>query len=271
MEGLRGKVVLIDFWTYSCVNCLRTLPYLKAWHEEYARDGLVVVGVHSPEFAFERVPANVARTSRDLGVAYPVALDNGFETWSAWRNQYWPAKYLVDRRGRVRYAHFGEGEYEETEAAIQELLGERGDGMVAARVEADTSSGGLVTPETYLGWRRIRAFVGDTIEQDERKRYRLAKFVPQNHVSYGGEWTVEKERIVAGRDARLRLSFRARDIHLVLTGAGTVQAFVDGTPAGTTRVVEPQLYTLLRLPQVADGLLELHFSPGVAGYAFTFG
>jgi cytochrome c biogenesis protein CcdA/thiol-disulfide isomerase/thioredoxin len=272
MAGLRGKVVLIDFWTYSCVNCIRTLPYVKAWHEAYAADGLVIVGVHSPEFAFERVPANVRRASRELGVEYPVALDNGFQTWGAWRNQYWPAKYLVDRRGHIRYAHFGEGEYEETERAIRALLGERGEEMVAAGVRAETATRDQwITPETYLGWGRIGAFVGDSIVQDEPKRYRLSRYLPVNHLTYGGEWTVEKERIVAGSDARLRLHFEARDIHLVLSGRGTVEALVDGKPAGTTRVTEPRLYTLLRLPKRAAGVLELRFSRGVSGYAFTFG
>ena len=136
---------------------------------------------------------------------------------------------------------------------------------------ADRASGFEVTAERYLGWGRIAPIVGDKVRPDKAKRYRLARFLPEHHLSYGGEWTVEKERIVAGRDARLRLHFVARDVHIVLSGAGTVRAFVDGTPAGTTRVVKPQLYTLLKLPKVADGMLELRFSPGVSGYAFTFG
>jgi len=270
MEGLRGKVVLIDFWTYSCINCLRTLPYLKAWDREYRTDGLVIVGVHSPEFAFERVPTNVRQESRELGVRYPIALDNDFATWSAWRNQYWPAKYLVDRKGHVRFAHFGEGSYEETEKAIQELLGERRP-TAASSVRADTASQGGLTPELYLGYERIGAFVGDTVAEDKLKRYRLARFVPASSLSYGGEWKVEGERIVAGRDARLRIRFRARDIHLVLAGRGTVRALVDGTDAGATKVSGDRLYTLLRLPKAAEGLLELRFSPGLSAYAFTFG
>ena len=272
IAGSRGQVVLIDFWTYSCVNCLRTLPFVKAWHEEYADDGLVIVGVHSPEFAFERVPSNVRRASRDLGVTYPVALDNGFATWGAWHNQYWPAKYLVDKRGRIRYAHFGEGDYEETEQAIQMLLGESGEATVAAGIEAEkASTGDWITAETYLGWARLGNFIGDTVAQDEAKTYRLSKYLPRDHFTYGGEWTIEKERSVAGSDALLRLHFHARDVHLVLAGPGTVKAFVDGKAAGTTRVVEPQLYTLLRLPKIGDGVLELRFSRGVSAYAFTFG
>jgi cytochrome c biogenesis protein CcdA/thiol-disulfide isomerase/thioredoxin len=270
MKALRGKVVLIDFWTYSCVNCLRTLPYVKAWAKRYAPDGLVVVGVHSPEFAFERVPSNVRSQSRKLGVTYPVALDNGFSTWGAWRNQYWPAKYLVDRKGRVRFAHFGEGEYAETERVIQRLLGEKRP-LAATTIVADTASDAELTLETYLGWRRLGLFLGDKVVQDEPKSYRISKYLPRDHFTYGGTWTVEGERIVAGQDARLRLHFNARDVHLVLGGKGRVDAFVDGAAAGRTKVDADKLYTLLRLPKVAEGVLELRFSPGVSAYAFTFG
>jgi cytochrome c biogenesis protein CcdA/thiol-disulfide isomerase/thioredoxin len=270
MRGLRGKVVLIDFWTYSCVNCLRTLPYLRAWHRAYRDDGLVLVGVHSPEFAFEHVESNVREATGDLDVVWPVALDNDFDTWNAWRNRYWPSKYLVDRQGRVRYAHFGEGEYAETEHVIQQLLGEA-DSRVVAETIAGERAGRGVTYETYLGWRRINLVAGDQILADGAKTYRIADRVPRDHVSYGGYWRIEAERAVAGPGALLRLRFRARDVHLVLSGQGSVEVLLDGRRRRTVEVRGDRLYTLFRLPETREGLLELRPAPGVAAYAFTFG
>jgi cytochrome c biogenesis protein CcdA/thiol-disulfide isomerase/thioredoxin len=267
LEQLRGSVVLIDFWTYSCINCLRTLPYLKAWDARYRSAGLTIVGVHTPEFAFERVERNVRENTRRLGLRYAVALDNGYATWNAWHNQYWPAKYLVDRSGHVRYFHFGEGEYDVTEARIRTLLGESGPTVALE----DESPHGLVTPETYLGYERLDRYAGDAVTEDEEAAYALPAKLLQNEVGYGGRWRVEGERIVAGAGARLRLAYRARDVHLVLGGRGSVQVLVDGRPETTVRVTGDRLYTLAERPALADHLLELRFAPGVAGYAFTFG
>jgi cytochrome c biogenesis protein CcdA/thiol-disulfide isomerase/thioredoxin len=275
LRGLRGHVVLVDFWTYSCINCLRTLPYVERWYETYRRDGLVVVGVHTPEFAFEHVPSNVERAVRSLGVTYPVALDNGYGTWSAWGNRYWPAKYFVDRRGHVRYAHFGEGEYEKSENVIRTLLAEKGLPSPVSGSIPDQTPTDLLTPETYLGSARIDRFVGSRLVRGRETTYTIPRVVPQNAFAYGGRWTVERERIVAGAGARLRLSFHARKVFLVLGSGGaarSVRVVLDGKPVKTVRVTEDRLYTLVdRSGEPADHTLDLAFSPGTQAYAFTFG
>jgi cytochrome c biogenesis protein CcdA/thiol-disulfide isomerase/thioredoxin len=275
LAELRGKVVLIDFWTYSCINCLRTLPYVERWDETYRTAGLVVVGVHTPEFAFERVPANVERAVRSLGVHYPVALDNGYATWTAWGNRFWPAKYLIDRQGHVRYAHFGEGEYERTEDVIRTLLAEKTLPEPIASSLRDETPAEPLTPETYLGSERIERFVGSRLVTGREAEYTIPRAVPQNGIAYGGRWTVERERIVAGADARLRLVFHAHKVFLVLGtdgSTGTVGVRVDGRPSRRVHVTEDRLYTLADLPgKAADHTLDLSFSPGTEAYAFTFG
>jgi cytochrome c biogenesis protein CcdA/thiol-disulfide isomerase/thioredoxin len=271
IRELRGKVVLVDFWTYSCINCLRTLPHVKAWDRTYRRDGLVVVGVHSPEFAFERVPDNVRSATRRLGVRYPVGLDNDFATWRAYQNDYWPAKYLVDRDGRVRFTHFGEGAYGETESWIRRLLGEKVHAPPTS--VADETPTAITTPESYLGYARLDRFASPRIAFDVEASYSLpARELRLDELAYAGRWKVEPARIVAGEGARLNLRFQARDVFLVIAGEGTVQVRVDGRPPRTVFVSgTPRLYTLARFPQLTRALLELRFSPGLAGYAFTFG
>jgi cytochrome c biogenesis protein CcdA/thiol-disulfide isomerase/thioredoxin len=272
LASLRGKVVLIDFWTYSCINCLRTLPYVERWAETYKQAGLVVVGVHTPEFAFEHVPSNVERAVRSLDVTYPVALDNDYDTWSAWGNQYWPAKYFVDRQGQVRYAHFGEGDYGQSEDVIRTLLAERSLPKPVSGSIQDRTPTDLLTPETYLGSARIDRYVGSKIAVGTEAVYTIPKVVPQNDFAYGGRWTVEKERIVADETARLRLAFHARNVYLVLGGKGEVGVTLDGDHTKTVQVTEDRLYTLVELPgHAADHVLDLAFSPGVEAYAFTFG
>jgi cytochrome c biogenesis protein CcdA/thiol-disulfide isomerase/thioredoxin len=275
MKRLRGKVVLVDFWTYSCINCLRTLPHVRAWDGAYRDDGLVIVGVHTPEFAFEREPENVRRAVRDLGVEYPVALDNDYGTWSAWQNRYWPAKYFVDRTGRLRYAHFGEGGYEESERVLRRLLAEDPDARLVSEDIADETPSGEQTPETYLGYERLDRFVGPELVPDREAEYTIPDYVPVHGVAYGGRWTVEGERIVAGENARLRLPFHAHDVFLVLGtsgGPGSVEVSVDGERVGTVSVTVHDLYTLARIPgEKRDHVLDLRFSPGTQAYAFTFG
>jgi cytochrome c biogenesis protein CcdA/thiol-disulfide isomerase/thioredoxin len=271
LEGLRGRVVLIDFWTYSCINCLRTLPYIKAWDDRYRASGLTIVGVHTPEFAFERVPANVRENSKELGLKYPIALDSDYGTWNAWHNQYWPAKYLIDRRGHVRLYHFGEGEYDETEAAIRELLAESGEKLPVAAALEDESPRGLVTPESYLGHARLARYAGTKVRPDVEQAYRPAFELADNELTFGGRWKVEAERAIAGTGAVLRLDYRARNVYLVLTGKGSVEVLVDGKRERKVTVAGDKLYTLVERPEIGDHLLELRFTPGVAGYAFTFG
>jgi cytochrome c biogenesis protein CcdA/thiol-disulfide isomerase/thioredoxin len=271
LKELRGKVVLIDFWTYSCINCLRTLPHVKAWYRTYRDKGLVVLGVHTPEFAFEHVPSNVRGAVRRLGITYPVALDNDYGTWNAFQNQYWPAKYLIDRRGHLRYYHFGEGEYDTTEERIRTLLGESAEMLPVANELADPTPRTLLTPESYLGYQRLARFAQD-VTPDRFATYGFpAGDLQLNELAYEGRWRVEGERIVAGPDAKLRLRFSARKVHLVLGGHGSVAVIVDGKPVGVVPVRGSRLYTLARLPTLQSRLLELHFTPGVEAYAFTFG
>jgi cytochrome c biogenesis protein CcdA/thiol-disulfide isomerase/thioredoxin len=271
LRQLRGKVVLIDFWTYSCINCLRTLPHLKAWDRAYRDDGLVILGVHAPEFAFERVPENVRTSVRKLGIRYPVALDNDFATWRAYANEYWPAKYLIDRQGRVRYTHFGEGEYEEIEGLIRRYLGE----MVTGDAEEvmDRTPRTQTTPESYLGYERLSRFVGRFIVPGRAASYRFPDGgLGPDELAYAGRIRVERERLVAVHNARLRLQFLAREVNLVLGGRGRVDVLLDGRPVKTIAVRgEPRLYTLLELNSLSEGLLELRFAPGLSAYAFTFG
>jgi cytochrome c biogenesis protein CcdA/thiol-disulfide isomerase/thioredoxin len=271
LRQLRGKVVLIDFWTYSCINCLRTLPHLKAWDEAYREDGLAIIGVHAPEFAFERVPSNVRTAVRKLGIRYPVALDNDFATWTAYANEYWPAKYLIDRQGRVRYYHYGEGEYDQTERLIRRYLGEMVTGDAAA--VADETPTVRATPESYLGYERLARFVGSIVVPDRVASYRFPVAGPgPDELAYSGLIRVERERLVAVRNARLRLQFLARQVNLVLGGRGRLEVILNGRPQKTIEIRgAPRLYTLLDLPTASEGLLELRFAPGVSAYAFTFG
>jgi cytochrome c biogenesis protein CcdA/thiol-disulfide isomerase/thioredoxin len=269
MAGLRGKVVLVDFWTYSCINCLRTLPHLRAWYSAYHKHGLEIVGVHTPEFAFEHVLSNVEDAVKRLHVGWPVALDNGYGTWDAWSNQYWPADYLVDQRGKVRAYSFGEGDYTRTENEIRQLLGVSGRMTdVANRTPTEP-----LTPETYLGPERLdRArYVGTRLIRNRPATYRLAASVPQNDISYGGTWTLAGQTATAGRGARLELHYRAQDVYLVLAGHGRISASRDGKPLPPIQVNGSQLYTVLSSHTTTDAVLELSLPPGIRAYSFTFG
>jgi len=268
LAQLRGKVVLVDFWTYSCINCLRTLPHLKAWYAAYHRRGFTIVGVHTPEFAFEHVASNVRAAVKRLGIPYPVVQDNRYRTWDAYANEYWPAEYLIDRTGHVRHTSFGEGDYGQTEQVIRELLGATGP---HARPVADTTPTELMTPETYLGYARLDRYTGSQLVPDRPATYRLAPSLPENQLTYGGTWTVGPQRILSGPGARLRLHFDAEDVYVVLGGRGAVRASIDGRPAGTLHVDSYRLYTVRASHHVADATLELDFTPGVAAYSFTFG
>jgi cytochrome c biogenesis protein CcdA/thiol-disulfide isomerase/thioredoxin len=268
LAGLHGKVVLIDFWTYSCINCLRTLPHLKAWYAAYHPKGLEIIGVHTPEFAFEHVASNVGAAVKRLGIEYPVVQDNDYGTWNAYANQYWPAEYLIDRQGHIRHVNFGEGAYGETEQTIRRLLGDRGR---LARPVASYQPKTVVTPESYLGFERLARYAGTPIRPGREAAYRFPATLPQNDLAYDGTWLVEAERIVAGRGARLRLHFKANNVYLVLGGRGHVGISIAGKPAGAVDVASYKLYTLRKSNTSADAVMELRFTPGVQAYAFTFG
>ncbi len=271
VSDLRGKVVLVDFWTYSCINCLRTLPHLKAWDAAYRKAGLRIVGVHTPEFAFEHVPSNVRKATRELGVRYAVAIDNDYKTWDAYQNGAWPTEYLVDRRGHIREIKEGEGNYDDTERTIRKLLGEPAKAQLAS-VADQTPQHVAMTPETYLGWERLERYSGSQLVPDRVVPYKFPRTVPPNTVAYDGLWKVERQRIVAADRARLRLGFLAQNVYLVLGGKGSLQVLVDGKTERTIQVGGlSRLYTLLQYPKLREGELELRFAPGVTAYAFTFG
>jgi cytochrome c biogenesis protein CcdA/thiol-disulfide isomerase/thioredoxin len=286
LKALRGRVVLVDFWTYTCINCIRTLPYVRAWDERYRKRGLTVVGVHTPEFPFERNAGNVQRAIVQNGLHYPVAQDNDYATWDAWGNQYWPAKYLIDARGRVRYAHFGEGDYDKTESSIRALLAEAGASRLGATAHADVevASQGLATPETYLSYPRGTGF--DPPLRPGTGSYDGTTDLPPVHFSLSGTWKITKESATAVRGASINARVTARKVFLVLgTDDGRprdVQVLLDGKPvrdaeagndvsAGRLTVREQRLYRLVSLPRVEDRRLTVKLPPGVSGYAFTFG
>ena len=299
-EALRGKVVLVDFWTYSCINCLRTLPYLRAWAEKYKDAGLVVIGVHSPEFAFEKKPANVRRAVKDLGIGFPVALDNDFAIWRGFDNQAWPAFYFIDAEGRIRHRQFGENRYDRAEQVIQQLLAEAGQTRIAAGLVAPLGQGTQAAPgaepalsgETYLGHERAHGFASPGgIARDRAKAYQpAASALRTNQWALAGDWTVEAERAVLNSaNGRIAYRFQARDLHLVLGPAANgkpvrFRVLVDGKPPladhgfdtdaqGHGLIDAQKLYQLVR--QAAGGrerLFEIEFlDAGAQAYAFTFG
>ncbi|NNA57176.1 cytochrome c biogenesis protein DipZ [Pseudomonas koreensis] len=298
-QALKGKVVLVDFWTYSCINCLRTLPYVKAWAEKYRDQGLVVIGVHAPEFAFERDVGNVTKAMKELGINYPVAIDNDYKIWRAFNNEYWPAHYFADAQGRIRYHHFGEGDYAESERVIQQLLREAGaktvaDGLINADangVQQAPDMHQVLSPETYVGYQRAEHFVPETgLVPDKVATYIPPTNLNLNDWSLGGQWAVGAERATARAPAsRIVYRFHARDLHLVLgPGAdGKPVRFnvsidgqapgdahgVDVAPDGSGRVTEQRLYQLVRQTDaVKDRTFTIEFlDPGVSAYAFTFG
>jgi cytochrome c biogenesis protein CcdA/thiol-disulfide isomerase/thioredoxin len=279
LSSLRGRVVLIDFWTYSCINCLRTLPALRAWDGRYRRDGLTIIGMHAPEFPFERDAGNVGRAIDRNRLRYPIAQDNDFANWSAYGNQYWPAKYLIDARGRVRYVHFGEGAYDRTERAIRTLLAEAGRDrlgrMSAARVERPR---GVQTPESYLGAERAERFLNGAIGTGTHD-YRLSgdaiATLPPAHLAYEGRWRIsDSHATAAGPGARIHLNFSASRVFLVLGSHGgphAVRVAVDGRPRGVVTVRGNRLYELVRLQRAGQHRLALTLAPGTEAYAFTFG
>src|SRR5215212_2973216 len=297
--GLRGKVVLIDFWTYTCINWLRQLPYVRAWAEKYRDQGLVVIGVHTPEFAFERDLDNVRRAAKDMRVDYPIAIDSDYAIWRAFDNRYWPALYFVDAQGHIRHHHFGEGDYEQSEMINQRLLAEAGNGGVdhelvsvdARGAEAAADWGSLRSPENYVGYERTENFAspGGAV-LDERRVYAAPTRLRLNHWALSGDWTVEEEATVLNEaNGRIAYRFHARDLHLVMGPAarGTSVRFrvlIDGQPPGAAHgidvddqgngtVAEQRLYQLVRQPKpIADRQFEIEFlDSGVEALAFTFG
>jgi cytochrome c biogenesis protein CcdA/thiol-disulfide isomerase/thioredoxin len=297
-EQLRGKVVLIDFWTYSCINCLRSIPYVEAWWEKYKNDGLVVIGVHTPEFAFEKDPANVTKSLADLKITYPVAVDSNYAIWKAFNNQYWPAHYFIDANGSIRYHHFGEGKYAESEEVIQQLLREKNSGLKtdgfvqvnAAGAQAAPDSKDVASPETYIGYTRQQNYVSpQKIRQDGTQAYTAPSRLTVNQWGLVGSWNVSDEHAaLIAAPGKVIFRFHARDLHLVL-GPGKSKPVrflvrIDGTAPGEDYgvdtdeqgagiVKEYRLYQLVRQKgKVEDRTFEIEFlDSGVQAFAFTFG
>jgi thiol-disulfide isomerase/thioredoxin len=296
---LRGNVVLVDFWTYTCINWLRTLPYVRAWHERYRDHGVVVVGVHTPEFPFEHDETNVRQAVRDLGIEYPVALDSDYEIWRAFDNHFWPALYLVDGRGDIRHHQNGEGAYDRTELVLQRLLAEIGDGRFdrhlvsvdASGLEAGADWDSLRSAENYLGYERtVNLTPAERAVADEPQTFRAPDRLQLNHWSPEGVWTIGPEAARLDEPAgRIEYRFHARDLHLVMGPARRGEAVrfrvrIDGEPPGPAHgldvddsgygtVTQQRLYQLIRQPEpIVDRQFEIEFlDPGVEAYAFTFG
>jgi thiol-disulfide isomerase/thioredoxin len=298
-NGLHGKVVLIDFCTYTCINWLRQLPYIRTWHEKYKNQGLVVIGVHTPEFPFEKNLDNVRRAIKNMKVDYPIAIDNDYAIWHAFKNQYWPSLYFVDTQGHIRHHQFGEGEYEQSEKIIQQLLKEAGVSGInqelvsvnAGGIEAAADWDNLKSPENYLGYDRTENFAspGGAIS-GERRVYIAPKQLTLNHWALSGDWTMEKQSIVLNSiNGRIADQFHARDLHLVMgpVSRGTSVRFrlrIDGQPPGSAHgidvddqgngtVIEQRVYQLIRQPNsISDRQVEIEFlDSGVEAFAFTFG
>jgi cytochrome c biogenesis protein CcdA/thiol-disulfide isomerase/thioredoxin len=287
LDALRGRVVLVDFWTYSCINCIRTLPYLNAWNERYAGKGLTIVGVHTPEFPFEHSAANVQEAIRQNGIRYPVAQDNNYSTWNAYNNEYWPAEYLIDAQGRIRVADFGEGEYAAKEQAIRSLLIEAGaEGLgQATKVSAQAPSASETTQESYLGAEKAERFENASVSAGPHDFGAAGAAPKPEHLRYRGSWQVSADSAQAVAGAVLQLNFLARRVFLVAgsaRGASPARVLLDGHPiaqadaggdvhGATASIGFQRLYRLVELPRVERHVLTVEVPPGVSVYSFTFG
>lgn len=284
LNQLKGKVVVIDFWTYSCINCQRTLPYLRDWNEKYKDKGLVIIGVHAPEFEFEKSEKNVSQAIIDFELTYPIVQDNDFATWRAYSNRYWPAKYFIDKEGYIRYTHFGEGAYDESEKVIQELLKEAGATNVSNDINNPAYQISSKTPEIYLGYGRIDHFVSpENINKNTLDTYTKPSNLGNNEMAYEGSWNVMEEYANPQKDAKLHLNFDAQEVFLVMRTKGApakVKIYIDGelnhfgadNVDGVVTVEKDTLYKLIKLPTPGKHNLRLEFEDGnTEVYAFTFG
>jgi thiol-disulfide isomerase/thioredoxin len=287
LASLRGRVVLVDFWTYTCINCIRTLPYLKAWDTAYRAKGLTIVGVHTPEFAFEHDAGNVQSAIERFGLLYPVAQDNQMGTWNAYGNQYWPADYLIDANGHVRYAAAGEGDYAQTETAIRALLAQAGREVGGMSHPADViAPSEVATPETYLGTARAQGWRDGPHAGTHNYGAAAPAQLALNEFAFSGAWSIADQPATALSGAGVDAEFRAKNVYLVLSSQGeaprTVRVLLDGRPIsatdagadvhhGVVTVRAQRLYSLVSLPGDQQRRLSLRFAPGVSGYAFTFG
>jgi thiol-disulfide isomerase/thioredoxin len=287
LPALRGRVVLVDFWTYTCINCIRTLPYLKAWNAAYAKDGLTIVGVETPEFAFEKEASNVSDAIGQFGLRYPVVQDNNMGTWNAYGNEYWPADYLIDAKGQVRYATFGEGDYDKTETAIRALLAEAGYQVGGKSHPTDVvAPSEIATPETYMGTARGQGWINGPKTGTHDYGPPPSGELQLNDFAYSGTWKIGEQPAEAISEAGVDMEFKAKNVYLVLSSPGErplpVQVLLDGHPIAAAQaggdvhdsvvtVRRQRLYWLVSLPGDQQHRLSLRFADGVTGYDFTFG
>lgn len=281
INDLKGKAVLIDFWTYSCINCIRTLPYLIDWNNKYSDKGLVIIGVHTPEFEFEKNPDNVISFAKKYNITYPIAQDNNYGTWTAYKNNYWPRHYLIDKEGNIRYDHIGEGGYDETEHAIQDLLGES-ENMTS--IVSNTNFSEIGSPEIYLGYSYAREPIGNPegFSNDNTVNYLSVNINETNTVYLSGYWKSNKDNIFSVNSSKVYLVYKAKNVNIVAGGSGTVNVILDDNSLdknsfgedvynGTAAINGSRLYNVVSTQDYSVHKLELDFSPGIELYTFTFG
>ena len=271
LPELQGKVVLVDFWTYSCINCIRTFPYITKWYQDYKDKGFVLVGVHTPEFAFEKVTSNVETAIKRYGITYPVAMDNNYKTWSAYNNKFWPAHYLIDQNGEIVYTHFGEGKYEETELAIRTLLGLEGEFEMPPAPDPNQAA----TPEIYLGTARLKDFGGTETPTTDDQIYAFPKKLAKNKFALEGRWKFDPEAVMHTQGfGRIRLNFTASKVFMVAQASepSTIKVYVDGKLHKGVTVSGSDLYPLYEAPVGGNHTMEIEFpNGGVQVFTFTFG
>lgn len=274
LASLRGKVVLVDFWAYSCINCQRAIPHIAQWYNTYKSAGFEVIGVHTPEYAFERVAGNVAKGAADLGITYPVALDNSYSTWTNYRNRYWPAKYLIDANGTVRHIKFGEGDYDVSEKLIRQLLSDAKPVVALPKPidTADLTPQSSTTPETYLGVGKMVNFAGGGVYDQGTTTFDYPQPQPADTFALRGKWSLDYQGAAANDGtSTIRLNYRAKNVYVVVGGTGTITVTRNGTTSTIPISGPPTLHQIVSDDAVAGGQLELRPSPGLQVFSFTYG
>lgn len=272
LKSLRGKVVLIDFWAYSCINCRRAIPHVVGWYDAYRDKGFEVIGVHTPEYAFEKEEANVVSGATDLGITYPIAMDNGFSTWTNYRNRYWPAEYLIDQQGTVRHVKFGEGGYDDTEKLIRQLLSEGNQALPPAVEAQDTTPTEQLTPETYFGVGKLANYAGVGDYDEGIRIFALPPQLPEDRFALRGTWAVDYQGVTAQNDDNaIALNYHARNVYIVVGGTGTVTVKRDGKTTTIPVSGPPNMRQVVSDDQDGAGSVELSLSKGLQAFSFTYG
>jgi thiol-disulfide isomerase/thioredoxin len=274
LHGLRGKVVLIDFWAYSCINCQRAIPHVEGWYKAYHDDGFEVIGVHTPEYAFEKVTGNVEKGAADIGITYPIALDNSYSTWTNYRNQYWPAEYLIDAGGVVRHVKFGEGDYNVTETLIRQLIATARPGVaLPPPVDApDTTPQSGLTPETYFGVGKMVNYAGTGVYDKGQANFAFPPTLPDDSFALQGPWTLDYQGATADSDtSSIELNYHAKNVYIVVGGTGSLTVTRDGKTTTVPISGPPTSHRIATGNDMARGLLDMHSSKGLQVFSFTFG